>query len=388
MRTGVFGGTFNPPHQGHVQAAAAAVRALGLERIYFIPAGEPPHKRIPAGSATAAQRLEMTALAAALVPGGRALDIELARQGPSYTVDTLARLTELYPGDELWLIVGTDMLISFTRWRQPEKILAMAGLAVVPRAGGDLREIRQYAAALRQSHGARIEIIDTPPVEVSSTEIREGEKLPRLPQAVEEYIRAKGLYGGVFQAEPLRRAARQRLGDKRYIHTLGVEKMAVRLAQIHGEDVPKARQAALLHDIAKEMPVAQQLQLCKKHGIMPQYSGDVQKRVLHADAGAVIAQAEFGMPPDICDAIRYHSTGRAGMSRLEKIIFVADKIEENRRFDDIPPIRAQAMEDLDGAAAQVLRQTLEALKRHGREADPRTGQALEELTARDNPKPG
>ena len=119
MRIGIYGGTFNPIHRGHLTAARAAMDALGLDRLLLIPASVPPHKALPQGSADAADRLEMAALACAqLGPVAQALDIELHRTGPSYTVDTLRQLRMEHPEDELWLLMGTDMFLSLERDRK------------------------------------------------------------------------------------------------------------------------------------------------------------------------------------------------------------------------------------------------------------------------------
>ena len=135
-RIAMFGGTFNPPHSGHVAAACACVRQLGLDKLLLVPTAVPPHKQLPTVTATGAQRLEMAALAATLIPNAEASDIELARGGASYTKVTLDALRERYPHDELWLIMGTDMLESFHNWREPEGICALVRLAVCARDEG------------------------------------------------------------------------------------------------------------------------------------------------------------------------------------------------------------------------------------------------------------
>ena len=122
MRIGIYGGTFNPPHLGHLTAAKAAFELLRLDRLLLIPASQPPHKALPAGSPSAEQRLALTRLAAEQLELGdrvEVLDIELRRQGKSYTVDTLEELRRQYPGAELWLLMGTDMFLTFQAWREP-----------------------------------------------------------------------------------------------------------------------------------------------------------------------------------------------------------------------------------------------------------------------------
>ena len=195
-RLGIFGGTFNPPHLGHVRAAQAAAQALGLT-VLFIPDNIPPHKEMPENSPTPEQRLDMVRLAAQDVPGALVLDLELRRGSRSYTADTLEELAALYPDDELWLIVGTDMLMTLHRWYHPERIFRYAHVAALARNTGDMPGIEEAAKRLREQYGAVIELVDAEPLPVSSTQIREGlykgtEKY--LPGQVFAYIKERGLY--------------------------------------------------------------------------------------------------------------------------------------------------------------------------------------------------
>ncbi|MBQ1503908.1 MAG: nicotinate (nicotinamide) nucleotide adenylyltransferase [Oscillospiraceae bacterium] len=195
-RLGIFGGTFNPPHLGHVHAACAASQALGMD-ILFVPDNIPPHKKMPENSPSAEERLEMVRLAALDVPGAQVLDLEIRREGRSYTADTVEALSALYPDKELWLIVGTDMLTTLHSWYMPERIFANAHIAALARNVGDREAIEESAQALRENFGAVIEFVDTQPFPVSSTQIREGlysgaEKW--LPARVFAYIKERGLY--------------------------------------------------------------------------------------------------------------------------------------------------------------------------------------------------
>ena len=130
MKIGIYGGTFNPPHNGHITAAQAAIQQLELDKLLLIPDKIPPHKELPSGSANEQQRYEMTVLAAGkLGKIAEVTDMELRRPGKSYTSDTLRELQERYPGDELFLLMGSDMFLSFQEWREPEAICQMAILA-------------------------------------------------------------------------------------------------------------------------------------------------------------------------------------------------------------------------------------------------------------------
>lgn len=195
-RIGILGGTYNPPHIGHMHAAECAKEALRLDRLFLIPAGIPPHKLLPAGSATTQQRIEMTRLAARDVPGAEVLTIEAEREGASYTVDTLTQLTAQHPDARFYLIMGTDMLLSFDRWRQPERIAKLCTLAVVARSERDRAAIAEKTWRLGKTIDAQIEIIDCEALPMSSTEIRASEencKRMTAPQ-VFDYIQRNKLY--------------------------------------------------------------------------------------------------------------------------------------------------------------------------------------------------
>ena len=132
-KIGIYGGSFNPPHEGHVLAAREAIRLLELDRLLIVPAFLPPHKELPPGSPDAEGRLALCRLAFSSVPGAEVCDLEIRRQGISYTVDTLKSLHARYPGDELVLLMGTDMLRSFRNWYCPDQIARLATLAVMYR---------------------------------------------------------------------------------------------------------------------------------------------------------------------------------------------------------------------------------------------------------------
>ena len=194
-KTGILGGTFNPPHNGHLSAAMRARSTLGLDQVLFIPTNIPPHKQLPAGSATTEQRCEMVRRMTAPYPWASFSDIEVSRGGPSYTVDTL-RALHACGYDDLTLIVGTDMLLSFDRvWRAPDEIARLAALAVVARGADDREALAQKADMLHRTFGAQITLVEGPVLEVSSTELRETGDFARLtPPEVAEYILENRLY--------------------------------------------------------------------------------------------------------------------------------------------------------------------------------------------------
>ena len=197
MKIGIMGGTFNPPHMGHLNAATAAKENIPLDKLILIPAGIPPHKKMAKNSATVEQRLEMTRLCAEEI-GAEVSDVEIRREGKSFTVDTLAHFRDVYPDAELWLIMGTDMFLTVETWRCAEEILEKTCIAAVPRNDGDMEKLREHSEFLHEKYGARTRIIDVAAVTISSTELRpdvaDEKSLGYLPERVREYIAEHKLY--------------------------------------------------------------------------------------------------------------------------------------------------------------------------------------------------
>ena len=371
-----MGGTFNPPHMGHINAAKAAREKLGLSELILIPAGIPPHKEMAEGSASKTQRLEMTRLIADEL-SAKVSDMELLREGKSYTADTLDEISKLYPDDELWLIMGTDMFLSLETWHEPERIFRKASIATVPRSRDDIAKLVGFAKYLSEKYGAVSEIIETEAVEISSTDLRNPENRGRIkhliPEKVLEYIEKAGLYGDCEERKILTESeiisrVRASMSEKRYQHTLGCVDMAERLAKCYGADVTLARRAAYLHDIAKEMPYDEQLKLIAEFGII---LSDTQKseQIIHAYTGALIAETRFGECEAVCKAIRTHTTAAADMTLLQKIIWLADLTEEGRNFDGVSEIRDMAFHDLSDALIMAYDRTLSFLNEKKCEID-------------------
>jgi len=193
-RVGVLGGSFNPPHLGHLVIASEAAYQLGLERVVFVPAADPPHKTV-ADATPAEVRVEMTRLAVAGDARFSVSTIELER-GFRYTVDTLRALAEEHQGAELVFIMGSDSLLQFETWHEPRAILELCRLAVAVRQGDDERRLDEVAAGLGRRAAL---VLRTPLIAVSSTELRSRVRMDMpltylVPRAVEEYVWRHGLY--------------------------------------------------------------------------------------------------------------------------------------------------------------------------------------------------
>ncbi len=382
-RIGIYGGTFNPPHLGHFQAASYALQALQLQELLMIPTGISPHKQLPEGSPTAAQRLKMVGLG---VPTGVTVsDLELRREGPSYTWQTVAQIRKEYPDAELYLLMGTDMFLSFLSWRNPERILQDAVLAVFYRGDREERAAVAESKAKLEAMGARVVLVENPVLSISSTDLRRllvfGGASEFLPKEVEDYIRSQGLYGTAenlrnLSMGKLERIVVQLLKPNRVKHVLGCRDTAVELARQYGADETDAARAALLHDITKALDGPLQLTLCRAYGTILDAFSAQNPKTLHALTGSIVARQVFGENKAVVDAIRSHTTGKANMNLLEKILYVADYMEPNRDFPGVEHLRSLAYSDIDKALKSGLEMTLDMLRRQGREISPESQEAL------------
>lgn len=209
MNLGVFGGTFNPVHVAHLRVAEEVQEALELERVLWIPAADPPHKR--ESLAPAIDRLEMVRLATASNPRFEVLDLELQREGPSYTVDTLRELRKTYAQARLWLVLGADALEEIGTWHEPEALFELANVAVVPRPGGKGGPLEERLPArllapfstgplgIEHTSGHEVREVPVSALDISGSDLRcriaRGGSIRYLvPDAVIQYIQKHRLY--------------------------------------------------------------------------------------------------------------------------------------------------------------------------------------------------
>lgn len=379
-KIGIYGGSFNPPHIGHCLAAKEMVERLSLDRLLIIPAAAPPHKQLAQGSPSAEERLSMCHAAFSGIQNTEVCDLEIRREGLSYTVDTLAELREQYPQDELYLLMGSDMLLSFDRWRCPREIASMAVLAVMHRSEDYVlwESVREKSEALARDFDAKVVLVENRCVAVSSTTVRRMLALGapyELPPAVEHMILENGWYlsGADLKGLPFDRLSEISLSlhdDKRKPHVIGCSETARSLAERWGADPLLAARAGILHDVTKALGPTEQLHLCEKYGMVLTELQRQNPKLLHAKTGAAAAERIFGESAAVCSAIRWHTTGRAEMSLLEKIIYIADYMEPNRSFPGVELLRKLVCENLDAAMFQGLDDSIALLQKQGRMIDP------------------
>lgn len=379
-RVALFGGTFDPIHNGHIVMARELAARLQLDTVVLMPTFVPPHK-IKEDMASAVDRLEMCRLACEPYPELTVSELEINRRGASFTVLTLEEMHRQLPEAELFLLVGADMFQTLGSWHRFPDIAALATLCTVPRDDIGAEALRAYAKELTaQGARCRVEEVETPAI--SSTEVRDrarkGLSLKGLvPPAVEAYMEERQVYAAqrVYRdpEEQYVEILRGRLTPKRFRHSLAVAEQAEHLARLYGADPAKARTAGLLHDILKDTDGDSQLQIFKDFGILLDAVEKHAPKLWHAHAGAVFLQHILGIEdPDILVPIRYHTTGRAGMSLQEVVLYLADFTSADRDYPDADVLRELAEKDQDAAMMYALDYTVRDLQERGMAVHPDT----------------
>lgn len=389
MRIAMLGGTFDPIHNGHLELARAFARLLSLDRVILMPTAIPPHK-LKTSMAPPEKRLAMCRLAVEGDPLFTVSDWEITRGGASFTVDTLEALTAKQPEAEWFLITGADMFLTLGSWWRFADIARMATFCTAPRDAQSAAQLRAYAAELEEQ-GARCVIADLPLMPVSSTGLRRalaaGEDNGEwLPAPVAAYIAREGLYisekamESMMTDEQFVDIIKGRLTERRFHHSLEVAREARRLAEKYGANPAQAYTAGLLHDILKDTPGKAQLQILKDFAIL---QDDVEKqapKLWHAHSGAVFLQHVLGVEDEeIITAVRYHTTARAGMSLLEKVLYLADFTSADRDYPDVDEMRRQVEIGIEPAMEYALSYSIRDLVEQKKAIHPDTVAAYNEM---------
>jgi nicotinate-nucleotide adenylyltransferase len=375
LLVGIMGGTFNPIHNGHLIIANEVLNQMNLDKIFFIPVGRPPHKNI-SEIASAQDRFNMVKLAINDNKKFEALDIEVKRTGFTYTIDTLKTLNKLYGNYKFFFIIGYDTLKELHTWKQIDEIHNYCSFVVVNR-NSEKDDILDLITNYRKKYNLDIRFISIPNIDISSSVIRDKLKNQKsiqyyVPSEVEKYIYVNNLYLNKINKEEIINFVKQSLDEKRYRHSINVSKMAVKLAQKYNVDKEKAEIAAILHDNAKNLSLDVTMAYIKDYGITLNEIDKKSPQILHSYVGAHIAKDKFKVDNDIFNAIYYHTVGRKDMSILEKIIYIADIIEEDRNFDGVEEIRKLSFENLDLAIIKSCDSTIKYLLERGLLIHPNT----------------
>lgn len=328
-KIGILGGTFNPVHVEHVRLAKSAVEELNLDKLLIMPTFMPPHKT--ESPAPAEHRIKMLEIAFSGEEKISVSDFEIQNKGKSYTYLTVEHFKKT-TGAEIYFIVGGDMLTDFKTWKFPERILAAANLAVFDRDDffTDYKAEEEYFI---KTFGKKFVKLSYKGKNASSTKIRvySSFNLPLdglAPDGVEEYLKQNNLYAGDKYTEYIK----NNLPIKRVIHTAGVVICALKRAKELGLDKEKVRITATLHDCAKYLDYKSVEGFTLPDG--------VPEPVIHSFLGAFVAEKLGVTDEEIIDAIRFHSSGKANMSLLGRLLFVADMIEEGRNYEGVEYLRS------------------------------------------------
>jgi len=389
LNYGIYGGAFDPFHAGHLSVIRGALKSKKIDKILVIPTGIPAIKS-SRNLSLPPYRYYMATKAVKNIENCEVSPVEFTLMKPSYTIDTINSLLEsgkINKSDRIYLVCGSDLLFDFDKWRQPEKLLEKVSLLVAKRPVNDEIGITLAAERIIEKYGAVIEFFQTDAVNISSTEIRSSHNFSLLPSPVQEFIEKHDLYPEDRPLDFLSDASFMalslycmklffELSEKRLLHSLNTAVLSVRYALRFGYDPNQAAIAGLLHDCAKELPIEDQRAFASEviTGRLP------SKDMIHAPAGVKCALRSYDITDSmILDAINYHTTGRASMTGIEKIVYLADKLEPARDYDDLTEIRRLAELDLDSAMIECLSAVKDSLTRKGMSFHGQSSDALEEL---------
>ena len=357
QRVGIFGGTFNPIHREHIEVAKNAIKELNLDILYIVPTKIPPHKEVVLASDI--DRLNMLKLAFDGEKNVVISDFEMQNEGKSYSFITVEHFKSIHESDKLFFIVGGDMLVDFKTWKTPERITAVCDLAVFNRESFpfDYKLEQEYFKSRFNKEFIMLNYVGK---EDSSTEIRVYSALgldiaDKTDEKVARYIKENNIYTDMYGAKKYEDYIKDALPLKRLTHTANVAVTALKVCKTLNVDKRKAYISAILHDVAKYKNLDDYKDFHLPDG--------VPTPVVHAFLGAYIAENVLGITDtEIIDAIRYHTSGKANMTTLSKLIFVADMIEKGRDYEGVDKLRELYEKDFEKCFRACLEEEVLHLK--------------------------
>lgn len=406
MNIGLFGGSFDPIHNGHLSIIRGALKSGAVDCVIVIPTVRNSFKRGRILS-VAPYRFYMvkTVVEDEFKDNVFVSDIEFFYDGISYTTTTISKIKDekyLVPflidngikkkkaseDHKFYWLCGTDLLPNFDKWYDPVGIISQAQLMVAVRPGMEL-DINSEAERLSNALNTKVKIksFDIKGIEAASSSIRREKDYEDLPKSAREFIKTHALYESNDVFEKVSDSAMESfyelsigiypyLRKKRLLHTINVAILAARYASIYGADVDKALIAGLMHDCAKELPIKEQ----EKMSIELCCDLFKDEKLYHSPAGAVFAK-KFGIKDqEILDAITYHTTGRGGMTMLDKCVFLADKLEPARTYTDLSEMRRVALVNMDDAIRIFMAENGKKFKEKGLPQHPLTADFAKDLS--------
>ncbi len=364
-KIGIMGGSFNPIHYGHLICGEYAKEKYALEKVIFMPTGLSPFKT---KTIDENHRYNMTELAIEDNKDFMISRIEIDREKPTYTIDTIKFLKDKYPDIELFFIAGMDILEELASWKDIDDIFNLCSFIIMKRYNHNI-DIDNIP------YIDKIHFCDMPTMNISSTDIRNKIFVDEpigylLPNKVKTYIEENNLYKNNFYDKYQDKILmlKQNLTEKRFNHSMQVCKMAQKLALRHNEDIEKAFLGGLLHDCCKCFGLDSIYDACNKYNFIMDDTLQKQPELSHSFLGYFVAKDIYKIEDeDILNSIKYHTTGREAMSKLEKIIYISDYIEPTRAyFKGIDKARDLAYQDLDKAMEYILKSTIDFNKKKQR----------------------
>lgn len=345
MKTIIFGGSFDPIHNGHIEIAKMALETIKADRVIFMLAKKPRWKSI---NTNENHRLEMLRIA---LEGIKEFEISLLEYNSNvdvnYTIDTIKSFNK-QEGEELYFLIGNDQLSKLHNWKDIDELSSLVQFICVDRKGDNINyhNIEKY----------HIKFFDKQISDTSSTSIRELKSVD-VNEKVLRYIINNDLY--------FINKVRYYINDKRYDHSISVALLAYSIAKSNYLDCSKAFIGGLLHDIGKNVREDIQLKYMQKN--YPEYTYSIHKALYHQYLSENIARNDFKVDDEeILDAIKYHATGKDNMSVYAKIIYASDKIDPLRGYDSSHLINA-CMDNIDSGFIKVLDENIEFLKKTNKE---------------------
>lgn len=347
----IFGGSYNPIHQGHINAALSSSKQLNVDEVWLM-----PRKYNYDGSLllNGKHRVKMIELAIEHLDNFKICNIELldSKKELLYTYNTAVKLTKKYKDIDFYFLIGADQLNNFKRWYNSKKLSELFKLVCYKRPG--------YEIDLNIAKEYNVTIIDGPQVDTSSTLIRSG-VFQKIDKDIRKYILDNQLY--------LKERVMPNLPEDRFIHVLTTARLAKRIAKQLNINTNQAYVAGILHDIAKGLTYDEIANIVKEH-----YPSKLKhpKYAYHAYASEYIAKNTYGITDKkILKAIRNHCRGTKKMSTLDKIIYCADKLEESRSFANrLNAVREMAFIDINKCFVMTLEEQVNFLKSRGEKFDP------------------
>lgn len=353
MKTIIFGGAFNPVHKEHINIARSAMESVGADRLIIVPTGTSPHKdgKLPIKTDF---RIKACEIAFSSIKNASVSTYEIDREGVSYSYLTCQYFKEKYPDDQLYFLIGADMLNYFPKWKNPEKILNCVTLIACRRSGIDAFD--NDLAVVQNKFNCKVEVADYVGLDVSSTKIRTllalGESAEKyVGEEVYKYLKEKGAYllENVINAKNF-------MTEKRWQHSVRVAILCAQNCDRVGLSERDAITLGALHDVAKYLPLnsAYLGGFCKKEG--------VPAPVLHQYTGAYVVKNTFGITDQkLLSAIECHTSAKANMTDVDILLYLADLLEEERNFKGVDELRQLFKIDLKKCITVALEKQIDYL---------------------------